>query len=364
MTRETKIGLLVGLGFIVVFAVLLSHTGSVPTLEGDLPAEERGDPTLPIDRVSLALVPQDTEVDTPAIPVDPPPSRAAGASHSSGDPGAVGRTTEDEGTENGDLPEVFPDVPPSWLDPADEGLASTGRMRIAPYPVPNPEPTDREDPLIVTERPGEEPIESPPTEPAPSTDDGLALALPKPPEPPALLKTLTVVSGDTLGKISGDVYGSIKHLRYLYEMNKDVLDSEDKVMAGQVLKIYELPAELFEPAPHMNLGDLRSGAPIFAPGELSEGSRNRRAPPAAGGDELETPSRGGNGSVASRRYVIRENDTFSKIARKELGSENLWPEIEKLNPRVKPKLLTVGTEIRLPNKRLDDASVARGRTAG
>jgi len=28
MTRETKIGLLIGLGFIVVFAVLLSHTGS------------------------------------------------------------------------------------------------------------------------------------------------------------------------------------------------------------------------------------------------------------------------------------------------------------------------------------------------
>ena len=30
MTRETKIGLLIGLGFIVVFAVLLSHTGRVP----------------------------------------------------------------------------------------------------------------------------------------------------------------------------------------------------------------------------------------------------------------------------------------------------------------------------------------------
>ncbi len=30
MTRETKIGLLVGLAFIVVFAVLLSHTGTVP----------------------------------------------------------------------------------------------------------------------------------------------------------------------------------------------------------------------------------------------------------------------------------------------------------------------------------------------
>ena len=29
MTRETKIGLLIGLGFIVVFALLLSHTGQV-----------------------------------------------------------------------------------------------------------------------------------------------------------------------------------------------------------------------------------------------------------------------------------------------------------------------------------------------
>lgn len=37
MTRETKIGLLVGLGFIVVFAVLLSHTGSAPTAGDGMP---------------------------------------------------------------------------------------------------------------------------------------------------------------------------------------------------------------------------------------------------------------------------------------------------------------------------------------
>jgi LysM repeat protein len=47
-------------------------------------------------------------------------------------------------------------------------------------------------------------------------------------------------------------------------------------------------------------------------------------------------------------YTVQEGDTFGSLARAKLGRESLWPEIQKLNPAIKPEKLRAGDEIRLP----------------
>ena len=62
-------------------------------------------------------------------------------------------------------------------------------------------------------------------------------------------------------------------------------------------------------------------------------------PPARPGDTVEW-------------YVVESGDTLSKITLRFLGTEALWPENHRLNPKVRdPNLLTVGTRLRIITKR-------------
>ncbi len=49
--------------------------------------------------------------------------------------------------------------------------------------------------------------------------------------------TYTVKKGETLGEISGKVYGTTKAWRRLYEANRDILKDPDHLRPGQVLKV-------------------------------------------------------------------------------------------------------------------------------
>lgn len=50
----------------------------------------------------------------------------------------------------------------------------------------------------------------------------------------------TVKSGDTLSKISGEVYGDVMKYEGIFEANKPMLSHPDKIYPGQVLIIPEL----------------------------------------------------------------------------------------------------------------------------
>ncbi len=50
----------------------------------------------------------------------------------------------------------------------------------------------------------------------------------------------TVVSGDTLGKISKNYYGDAMKYMVIFEANKPMLKDPDKIYIGQVLRIPEL----------------------------------------------------------------------------------------------------------------------------
>ena len=51
-----------------------------------------------------------------------------------------------------------------------------------------------------------------------------------------------------------------------------------------------------------------------------------------------------------RFYRIKPNDTYWKIARRELGSGQRWREIQSLNAGVNPNALKIGQTVRIPVK--------------
>ena len=51
------------------------------------------------------------------------------------------------------------------------------------------------------------------------------------------LRTYTVQLGDTLSRISRDVYGDAASYMKIFEANRDVLNDPDKIRLGQTLKI-------------------------------------------------------------------------------------------------------------------------------
>jgi LysM repeat protein len=52
-----------------------------------------------------------------------------------------------------------------------------------------------------------------------------------------------------------------------------------------------------------------------------------------------------------KTYIVKKGDSLSKIAMKELGNGNRWPEIYELNKdQIKdPDLIQIGWELKLPN---------------
>lgn len=69
----------------------------------------------------------------------------------------------------------------------------------------------------------------------PAEDEG------KPAAPAALTIEYTVKRGDTLSDIAKSFYGSIRHVDFLYEANRDRLRSKNDLKLGQVLLIPPLP---------------------------------------------------------------------------------------------------------------------------
>jgi nucleoid-associated protein YgaU len=73
----------------------------------------------------------------------------------------------------------------------------------------------------------------------PATDPGRPPASATPAEGEAgdTLRTYTVVSGDTLWKISEREYGNGSHYMKIFEANTDVLEDPDRIFPGQKLVI-------------------------------------------------------------------------------------------------------------------------------
>lgn len=363
MTRETKIGLLIGLGFIVVFAVLLSHTAEVPLATGD-----RG------------LAPAEVALLTDGL-ADAAVGTVADAASSVGEGGV-----EEEQLSLSEMIDGPAATADAWdrrlpridaFDPRpadDSSTAGTDNVMVTNTP---PAPVSPDRVVQIVHRVAPPPAATTTVEdPAPTARPSAPAKSPKPgptvpPTPPPGKhmppKQYLVKKGDSLGTIAAQVYqtSAPRVVAFLYKSNKDRIKSKDLVIAGQKLVIVELPADLLEPAGNIAAGQVNAAVHLARAGQSPHGDSsedttpNRRAPQPA----LEILAKGGgtneraNGSTETARwYEIKPKDTLVSIAKRELGSSVRWREIQALNRHIKPTKMRPGVKIKLPGRQPSSGS--------
>ena len=410
MTRETKIGLLIGLGFIVVFAVVLSHTGALGpaggglalgsrtiTIPGKVPqsaphltsppyvpadqvrsarpivSEAAGSPTSrPANRIGLGETPDTTNklrstdgnsgLDSKIAELPLPEPRGLARNRlPGGEPGPTAweRALATVGRSEGEVSLAAANSPGSNLP---TGRVAPQRQEVItavqPVRVEPPQPTARPEPPTATPTPEAKPAGAP-------TDK----AKPAPPDRREASKEYIVQKGDTLRKIIKEKYGvaSTKVVEFFVASNKSRIKDKDMIIEGQKLVVPALPPEMFEAAPNFDVSGVGEGARTVTSEELSRatlpGSGRERIAPVevkkelANNEPATAPAEkmrrmAERGGIAGYRICeIQTNETLRSIAARELGSANQWNEIKRLNPDLDPKKLKPGTKIKMPAKR-------------
>jgi nucleoid-associated protein YgaU len=374
MTKETKIGLLVGLAFIILFAIILSEKGATrgtkapssfsmadDASKGDqAPGQERpleGAGSLPVE----GQLPPDAGGDAASL--------AGGATRH----GPTGQAVPAEGEALAPLPEPLVE----FLNQPVDGSELAEAM-----------PTSEEGDGAVTveeavaraladDKPAPAPGvgESEAAGPAHATASHLAdagasrsgaSAAKKATEPPAIMAEHVVQAGESLGKIAAKYYGRATPARIeaIFNANRDVLKTVHRVRADDTLKIpiLETAETMFEPAPDFVVAQIasmqspRQDGQVRIPVPVGEGEVGIDVP--AGGSVDDAPA-----APAFRWYEIQKRDTLSRIAKRELGNEKRFIEVYRMNrdligdkDRIRP-----GMKIRLPITTEADADAVSGR---
>ncbi|UCG16995.1 MAG: LysM peptidoglycan-binding domain-containing protein [Phycisphaerales bacterium] len=307
MARETKIGLLVGMGFIVCFAIILSNRGG----------ETRTDPSLSTHGLA---------------PVSDRPATAGAAERRARDYGRKPRIEQDRSTDP--APRPIPTAVGASDTPADEPPRPS-------LPSPLPVPADTPDPDVASpemdrsldagdSEPTTEPVNDtePPTPPAeaegtPSTKAIAPQAQAAKPLVPVKTTEYVVKRGESLSKIGRLAYGSCKKVFTdgIFAANRDRLPSPNQVRAGQTLRlpVIEGVSPKIEPAP-----------------ENKPPSRSTQPPAKT--------------KPSWRWYQIKKGDRYSTIAEREMGDRTRWREIYELNKDIFPDAAHIrwGVRIRIP----------------
>jgi nucleoid-associated protein YgaU len=289
MTTDTKVGLIVGLAFIVVFAIILSNRGQqsqlAPPLVNLAEAESPLDPLLPNRPGENTRTNLFAHTSEPWPPADP----ASGAADRESRSAAESHVTRSE-----PAPAVVaPALPIQRGSRAPSPLPETTRSReVATPPIDTPAlpPARVEPPLPVAEH-----------------------AHPR--TPVAGGRVREVKKGDLLAKIAKEAYGSDAPglVQALSEFNH--LKSPNHIVIGQKLRIPPIEA-------------LAAG--VGAP-----------KPPAGARPESSAP-------VVTKTYVVKTGDTLTSIAQSQLGQAARWREIVELNRITDPNRVVEGTTLKLP----------------
>ena len=254
MTRETKIGLLIGLGFIVVFAVLLSHTG---------PAKQAGDS-------QLAYLPQPPRTSPQSTLSTPQPLVPPSTTHPAFQPAQPSGTEMAQGsTSTSTLDDLmvpedgFATLPrPEALDlnlTAQNGLtitpsreesdAASEIARVAPQPTPSTrEELPAQSPAPV------ETVAMATTPDLPAMDSHQAVQPTEQPNKASLpvevavadSKEYVVRKGDTLLKIAKAQYGTsaTEAVDAIMDANQGQIKDRHTVREGQKILVPKLPDKL------------------------------------------------------------------------------------------------------------------------
>lgn len=337
MSRETKSGLMLGLSFIVCFAVILSNRGGMSPMDTEaavqqLLAERNSRPPVragstlsfsaPAVRNMRSIIPgdrghirtgdsefSDRQLANPISPSDQERSGGLRAQEMGHRPNlqTVRSQSQDSGVENGRLlsaralPQAIDDQE-SWTDrqPFRDGI-SNGSEQEVDQKVEESDLAERE-----------ENIGSRASERESSVEAG----------------THVVKKGDTLWGIVKQYYGvpTPSKIAEVYDANKDVMPSADTVVVGRKIQLPGIEAA-------------KSGLREVNHGEYSQ---SRRA--------LTRPKSPSSSQPTFRWYQVAAGDRYVKIAERELGDGNRWRELFEMNKEIfpDPSQIRSGVRIKLP----------------
>lgn len=181
-----------------------------------------------------------------------------------------------------------------------------------------------------------------------------------------------VAKGETLAVIAKKYYGSeagnkLSTIEMLYEANKDTLDSPEKVRIGQKLVIPAVKPSVAAPAERTVAQDKTlmerfkdmlepAGKTTKPASEAVKTSKNdvssavtKTADKKSALVKVVPPAKPAvNGSKSYVEYTVQDGDRLFKIAEKTLGDSSRADEIAKLNNLSNPNSLKVGTKLKIP----------------
>ncbi len=336
MARETKIGLLVGMGFIVCFAIILSKRGgdhpsssgrSYPTLSAASQppttpgsAEQRArdfgrNPRSEPNRGTLPLQPEPT---APASPAAEPPAQSEPvvATHNAErPPEEVDQSLSDllAGMQaESDEPIMPPaEVASALRNPAERNHTAEGNHALAAIPP------------------------SAPVAELPTVDEA-------PVPPPVPTRPYVIEKGDTLTRIAQKRYGTSSKdiVDAIFEANRKALLGPNRLVIGQTLQLPE------------RIGAVSAATGRETPPAKASDRTPEKAPAAKPKPEnlrkVDPPAK----AKGYRWYEVRKGDRYESIAKKELGDARRWKEVYELNKNVFPKASDIrwGVRIKLPEK--------------
>jgi len=336
MAKETKVGLLAGLAFIICFAVILTNRGredlftpvpveAQPTARADSSPRQSGDPELvkptarpyrqSPDSVRQTRGQRNMEQPSPQLAERRGQNPPAASSLSAG--------TSDPGYDEPPNREALERIT-AWQREVEQRLNDLSReIEDEPHsPFVNNHATQ-----LAAQEPLAKQTSTSRPEPARLPESAPAAGL-KPTR-----KTYEVAGGDTLTKIAARFYGKSGRtvINAIYDANRSIMSSPDDLRAGVEL---ELPVVQGLAAAAAERSETRRDS--TSDRISARGISNERPSSPAGQD--------------FRWYQIQKNDRYVVIARRELGDASRWREIYELNKDKFPDAsrIRAGVRIKLP----------------
>lgn len=347
MTQETKVGLIVGLGFIICFAMILVNRSGAERIRPQMP-HELFNGAAPRNSASAIVLPESqarriSQVDDAAAPDERRSSAAAWSSDR--------RDPVREQRDGGDRePEVILD--PKRFTKRRQPLPQ--RVDVGETVVADAGDLDADGMSLLA---GEIAPEVEADAPEPDSTTGLALGRHAEPAAraglPASLRSFAdqlepvrstaeraaattevrhvIRQGETLTGIVRRYYGSRSRaiVNAVFQANRSVLTSPDTMIAGRVLRLPNIKGSAPRPNPSAGEAPLATVAANPAPRQPAD----------------------------YRLYTVKKGDLLGTIAQRELGGARRWKEILALNRDVcsDARHLPCGVEIRIPLDGLADA---------
>ena len=324
MARETKVGLLAGLAFIICFAIILANRGRQDPIAPPRSYLADGGANVPaaVQQGASRMNPTPAGHDVTASRVDRPASIASPAS------GAELFLPESPATRP-----ASPTRNP--LDGGEVGANQPGERVL----------TSR----IQDNVPGRQEIERRLGNPTPDSGTGTpnppGIGSPPRQGSPANSVPYTVVSGDTLSKIALAQFGNKSRatINAIFDANRSILTSPDTLKAGLVLSL-PIP----EPPPRPAKAD-----PPSIKGPPLSGTQDPKGHAPKKSAEQTAP--------AFRWYQVKKNDRYVSIARDQLGNPARWRELHALNKDKfpDPGMIREGVRIKLPPAKVPASAEGR-----